>query len=107
METTTEVRDAVFRKLRGKLAGLRLTVYENMLRLGPRTTRELAEAMRLSILTVRPRVSELYELGLARMEGTERGVEGRYMAVPLHDACRHAADAKEAEGKQLNMRLEA
>ena len=63
--TPTSIRDLNFRDILGRLCGLRVSVYEALLEHGPCTTRQLAEASGIDILTVRPRVTELYQLGLA------------------------------------------
>ncbi len=44
---------------------------------GPGTTREVAQASGISLLTFRPRTTDLYKLGLVELVGT-RGNEGLY-----------------------------
>lgn len=90
----------------GRLTGLREAVYDALLRYGPCTTAELAARMGRSILTVRPRVTELVQLGFAELVGDERGAAGRYAAVRYVEA-RRRHERAQVEGRQLCMRLEA
>ena len=62
-------------------------------RRAPTTTRNIAYAMARSEPTsIRPRVTELVQLGLARCVGVRDG-EGLYEAIPLDEA-RAAFDAR-------------
>lgn len=81
----TDIRDMNWTELSGKLEGLRETVYRAMLACGPATTADIAARSGLSILTVRPRVTELVQLGFARCFG-KRAKEGLYLAVSQEDA---------------------
>lgn len=63
--TPTNIRDLCFRDIKARLHGLRASVYEALLEHGPMTTRALADASGMCILTVRPRVTELFQLGFA------------------------------------------
>lgn len=65
-----------------RLQGMRQTVYGELKKFAPCTTRALAERSRIDILAVRPRVTELVELGLAECIGGTKG-EGVYRAVDL------------------------
>ena len=52
------------------------------LRAGPATADEIAERLNLSILAVRPRITELHRLGLVRETGERRANEsGRFAKV--------------------------
>lgn len=62
-----DFRDATFRDLVGKLEGLRLQVYEAWVKHGPTTTRRLAQLCGIDLLTVRPRTTELVQLGLVEV----------------------------------------
>jgi predicted transcriptional regulator len=66
--------------------GLRKTVLDGYREHGPCTTRQLARLLDLDILTVRPRTTELYQLGLVELVQDEDGTTGRegvYAAVPF------------------------
>lgn len=76
---------ATFNELKGRLIHLRLSVYEALLEHGPCTTRQLAETCHIDILTVRPRMTELVQLGFAEcLDGEDR--EGVYKALTLAQA---------------------
>ena len=63
--------------------GLRREVYRALETHGPSTTRDLAERSGIDILSLRPRVTELYQLGLVELQNPEsRGGEGVYRVVP-------------------------
>lgn len=96
MNSPSEARALTFTEIQGRLTNLRGLVYEGLLTHGPATTRELAFALQIDLLTVRPRVTELFQLGLAMMERVE-GHEGLYTAVPLPDLeARLTREASEA-----------
>jgi predicted transcriptional regulator len=88
-----------WQRIQEKLQGLREEVYRAMLKAGPQTTLGIAAASNLSLLTVRPRVTELCELGLAEFAG-RLGREGIYRAIPLAQVRRNiqqaARDARES-----------
>lgn len=96
----TEIRDLNWHDIQAQVTGLRETVYAALLLHGPCTTRQLAEASGISILTVRPRVTELCDLGFALCTGREakEGVYRAYTraeAAALHqerEAARHSAE---------------
>ena len=82
-----DYRFATWEKIQRRLDGLRGVVYEALLRHGPCTTRELAERSGLSILTVRPRVTELIQAGVATLaDGDAPGNEGIYRALSEAEA---------------------
>ena len=82
-----DYRNATWELIQGRLAGLRLTTYQALLRHGPCTTRELAERSGMSILTVRPRVTELIDLGWAALADEDApGNEGIYRATAVEEA---------------------
>lgn len=60
----TDFRNATFWSLRGELEGLRRQTYEAWRKYGPGTTREIATKSGISILTLRPRSTELLQIGL-------------------------------------------
>lgn len=83
--TPEAVRNMAFDEVLVWVSAERQAVYDALAALGASTTRELAEGMGHDLLTVRPRVSELVDLGLVVLVGRERR-EGVYCAVPLHEA---------------------
>lgn len=102
--TTTELRDQVFRNLQERLSGLRLRVWENLTIWGPTTTRILAQRSGIDILTVRPRVTELVECGLAELTEMRDG-EGVYVAVRMTIAVERKAKAAEDAGRPKQLGL--
>lgn len=73
----TQIRNESFVTLRDSLNAMRREVLVALAQHGPCTTRQLAERSGRDILTVRPRVTELCELGLVLMDG-RAGHEGIY-----------------------------
>lgn len=84
MMTTTDIRDTNFEHLRDTLELKLREVYEAFASVGPCTTRQLADAAKIDILTVRPRAHDLCEIGLLRLTGHSKSRgrrEGIYEAV--------------------------
>lgn len=77
---TIDFRNETFADLQGRLVDDRLTVLEALQRFGPLTTRQLAMAMEWDILNVRPRITELSQLGTVALCGAD-GREGVYRAL--------------------------
>jgi len=77
-----DLRNATWADIQERLTGDRMDVHTDLARRGPLTTRQLARAMERDILMVRPRVTELCQLGLVRLSGRD-GNEGVYEAIPL------------------------
>ncbi len=102
--TPETVRNLAWEEIQGRLSGVRERVYRALAEKGPATTRDLAAATGDSLLTVRPRVSELVDLGLARCLGRQ-GHEGVYEAVDLESA-RAAHAARHVEQTELQLGLE-
>ena len=80
-----DLRNENFEAIRDRLDKNRREVYARLLTFSPTTTRGLAEEMGWDVLSVRPRVTELVALGLARCVGRSGG-EGLYEAVPIPEA---------------------
>ncbi len=74
-----DFRTATWESIQKRLAGLRLEVHQALELYGPCTTRQLAAASGIDILSVRPRVTELVEMGYAECTGG-KGNEGTYAA---------------------------
>jgi hypothetical protein len=99
-----DIRNAHWADIEARLDRDRRAVYEAMLRLGPQTTRALAGLMQWDPFNVRPRVTELYQLGLARVAGRQ-GRQGVYAAVPLAEAQRQFEAAKAGGAEQMLLRM--
>jgi hypothetical protein len=86
-----DYRNETWESIRGRLAGLRQDVYAAFELYGPCTTRELAERSDIDILTLRPRATELYQLGFLEVipvddPADHTGREAIYAAVPVEKA---------------------
>ena len=111
----TDYRTATFADLKALLAGLRLRVYEALKVHGPCTTEQLAAAMEpnnpLFILTVRPRVTELCQLGFAVLVGSssvgpKSSTGGTYRALSDFEMSRLFETAKrEASREQFLLKV--
>ena len=78
-----DFRNTTWEHVQEQVTDLRKDVYRALTAHGPCTTRRLAERSGIDILSVRPRVTELYQLGLAELANPEAGGgEGIYQAVP-------------------------
>jgi len=78
-----DFRNETWASVQDRLSGLREVVYRGLEAHGPVTTLDLAARLNISGFSVRPRVTELCQLGLAKVvDGTPRS-EGRYEAVPM------------------------
>lgn len=91
MSSTTEIRDEVFAEQLPSLRIVQAVVLVHLQNHGPCTTRQLAERSKVSIFTVRPRVCELVDLGMAELVGRE-GREGVYAAVSSEDLAAKLAE---------------
>jgi len=90
--TPHEIAKENWENIQHKLQGLRDLVYRQMLiSREPLTTIDIAAKLEISILTVRPRVTELCELGLAELAGRV-GRQGKYRAIPLDQVKQHIND---------------
>lgn len=80
----TDFRDLQYEDLLGIIQGLRRKTYESWLLYGPGTTREIAAAANMELLTFRPRTTELMEVGLVELVPDQKaGHEGIYQAVTM------------------------
>lgn len=101
-----DLRNATFRDITARLVNLRASIYEALLEHGPCTTRQLARDCGIDLLTVRPRVTELVQLGLAVLVESEHH-EGVYKALPIAEAeaAFHARQTALSGGSQLSLTL--
>ena len=77
-----DFRNATFASIRQTLNESRMQVYTAWVTYGPATTRELADKSGIDLLTLRPRTTDLCQLGLVELAVDERSTEGVYKAVP-------------------------
>lgn len=78
---TIDYRNETFEQIRGRVDGLRERIWNHLLDRGePLTTRQIADETGIDLLTVRPRVTELVQIGFAEVDGVA-GREGRYRAI--------------------------
>lgn len=81
-----DLRDLTWETLQPMLRAVRGDVLAAWRRHGPCTTAQLAEKCgSITILTIRPRTTELYQLGLLELTSRD-GTEGIYTAVPAERA---------------------
>ncbi len=79
-----DYRNTTWDQVQEQLVDLRKDVYRALTAHGPCTTRQLAERSGIDLLNVRPRVTELYQLGLVDLANPESGgSEGIYQAVNI------------------------
>ena len=100
-----DFRNANWEEIQASLNGRRQRVYEALLTYGPGATRELAIHMREDILAVRPRVTELHQLGLAKCIDDQPTREGHYLAIPIQKAKAEFEQLKAGNPKQQELSL--
>jgi predicted transcriptional regulator len=83
--TPSDIRDMTWEDLQPYLEGRRTAVLEAWRKHGPGTTRQLARLSGIDLLTLRPRTTELVQVGLLQLAGQD-GHEGIYRAVPADQA---------------------
>ena len=99
-----DFRNETFSEISDRVEGDRADVLDGLRAHGPCTTRQLAERMGWDILNVRPRVTELVQLGAAEICGAH-GHEGEYRALLLGEWMDYCQGRKEHEtcGQQLQL----
>lgn len=99
-----DFRNESFEQVRERVDGLRAMVLGAWAMHGPCTTRELADRSGISILTLRPRTTELVELGFVRLaEHQPVKGEGTYRAATPAEA---AATFRAAQIAALNPQID-
>ncbi len=85
-----DCRSETWESVMKRVEGIRKEVYRLLMIHGPCTTRVLAlKSGTLSVLTIRPRMTELCQLGLARCVGRHKDLltsEGVYEAISTEQA---------------------
>ena len=72
-----DYRNETWERIQSRIHGQRLAVYDGFCQHGPITTRELSNRIGISILTVRPRATELYQLGFIHpVDAAAAGISG-------------------------------
>lgn len=98
MGDNNDIKRDQLAKISEGLKGLRAQVHADLTLCGPCTTEALAGFMRYSVLTVRPRVTELIECGLAERVGRQEGTGcGIYAAISQEEATRRFHEKARAE----------
>lgn len=106
-----DYRNATWDEMQGGLDALRAQVWNGMEMHGEaHTTREWADILGVDILSVRPRITELCQLGFAELvverAGGTRSREGRYRALSPFEARRSFEKrCREAREPQLELKL--
>jgi hypothetical protein len=78
-----DYRNNTWEHVKANLSGLRMQVYTAFVHYGPGTTWQIADKAGISILTLRPRTTELLQLGFVEvMDGSENSREAIYVAIP-------------------------
>ncbi len=105
--TPIDYRNETFASLEGRLRGQRAAVLAAWREHGPCTTEELAERAGMSILTLRPRTTELVQMGFVRLSGDERSTKGgTYRAASYAETLDHFhTNRREAMDPQLHLEL--
>jgi hypothetical protein len=102
-----DLRNLTWQTVQPLLNGQRLAVLQAWRAHGPGTTEHIALRAGISLLNVRPRTTELYQLGLLVLAG-RNGTEGIYRAVPeaeCHAAFERARAAATGTGEQIYLNL--
>lgn len=85
----TDLRNATWREALGHVTEDMLRVHAAWLAHGPGTTRQVAERSGISLLTLRPRTTDLYKLGLVELVDAKLGTrssEGIYRFIRPSEA---------------------
>lgn len=100
---TVDLRNENFEALFARVTELRFAAWAALKMYGPGTTREIAAASRMDLLTFRPRVTELCDLGFAYLAG-RAGREGVYAARDYEEARAWHAEATGGD-RQLELSI--
>lgn len=92
---STYYRQMAWEDVQGRLVDERLAVYHGLQMWGPCTTRQLARLMDRDILSVRPRVTELLQMGFA--VEVEVAPERRFMDRAAREGYYRAARIEDVE----------
>lgn len=84
-----DFRNETYETIAARLVSDRAACLAALRACGPCTTRQLAAHMGRDILNVRPRITELCQLGFVQPVDTAPAREGTYRAIPEAEARRH------------------
>jgi hypothetical protein len=93
--TPIDLRNETWESIQSRVTGQRLMVLHAWRVLGRGTTRQLASHAHIDILNVRPRTTELVQLGLVRLVASD-GTEGVYEPLPEPEARAMFAERRKA-----------
>ena len=100
-----DYRNATFAEVQSRIEGDRARVLEAWRLHGPCTTEDLAQRSGIDLLTLRPRNTELVQLGLVILAGG-RARSGVYRAATAEEAAEHFRDKQaEAHGRPVQTHL--
>lgn len=98
MSGNNDIKRDQLTKISDGLKGWRAQVHADLTARGESTTEALADFMGCSVLTVRPRVTELIEIGLAERVGRcGKSGCGIYAAISQEEATRRFQEKARAE----------
>jgi hypothetical protein len=97
-----DLRNETWETLQARVTGLRLAVLDAWRTHGQGTTRMLALRSGIDILIVRPRTTELVDLGLVRLVG-RKDHEGIYEYIPA--AAAHEMFLERRDGRAVQTEL--
>lgn len=105
MITTHDIKLDNWQAVQSRLTDHRLAVWQALAHRGESTSRKLANYMDEDVLTIRPRLTELLQMGFVILTG-KVGHEGTYRACSREEA-RRAFDLKQSQSNnpQLEMLL--
>lgn len=83
----TDIRNENWEAIQTRITGKRREVYEAFLKGPAATTEQMAARSGINLLTLRPRVTELFDLKLLRLVEKRAG-SGVYIGVPEEEARR-------------------
>ncbi len=84
--TSLDIRNSTWADIQARIDKDRKEVYEAFKRFGPHTTRELSQLSGISLLTLRPRTTDLKDLFLVELTG--RASDGGIYAYVPEDVAR-------------------
>jgi hypothetical protein len=101
-----DYRNENWASIQDRLQGQRKEVLAAWRAHGPGTTQEVAERSQISILSFRPRTTELYQIGLVVLADEEVANAGSYRAAS-EDEAKRLFEARHATAVEADFRLTA
>ena len=103
MITTTDIKRDNWQAIAEQLTDRRLAVWRALIHRGESTSRKLANTMDEDVLTIRPRLTELLQLGFVVLTG-KQGHEGTYRACSVEEAHKEFS-ARQNPNPQTELKL--